>query len=601
MHKKLSFLILIIILAGSFILRSSGINYGLPLHLHPDEWSQIEPALKMFNWDLNPHVFYYPSFLVYFLFIIFKILNALIPAFFKITASKSVFYLTGRFVSAVFGTLNVLVIYFIGKKLFDRRVALASAFFFSIFSSHIISSHYAIVDIPLTLFICATIYFCIAIIEEDSLKYFILAGIMGGLSSSTKYTALLLIVVIYGSFLVVQYSRLQKIQYDLKKEKTGFYLILTLGIFFLGVSLFLASSQAFYIFGKVFSYKDRIEKGDLGYYFIEKVRFAFCGVGIIFLLLSFLVRYFTPFKKLIYITYLNKKIIYSALIFVIIFFIISPYILFDFTSFFRDFKFALKVTALGFYENKLWVSENFPPSFISYLRMLTGGGGLIFFIFFILGAIVSLNRKNFIPVSWIVIYFLMVSNWKVSMGRFVLPVLPFAAIYCAAFIFFSADKLSLIIRRNKTGGWIVSERLGEIFALLIIITCSIVPFRNSIAAVKPFHEGSTLVEGFRWIENNIREKSKIVLMGDAPDLTLSDRDYLIFKHFKQKFLEEDMGSDYLKKNAVDYLVTGVYKYNEKEVTLKLRPENYSKLIKEIRPDKSLKGPIIKIYEFKKKE
>ncbi|OGL54605.1 MAG: hypothetical protein A3C43_08195 [Candidatus Schekmanbacteria bacterium RIFCSPHIGHO2_02_FULL_38_11] len=62
-----------------------------------------------------------------------------------------------------------------------------------------------------------------------------------------------------------------------------------------------------------------------------------------------------------------------------------------------------------------------------------------------------------------------------------------------------------------------------------------------------------------------------------------------------------MGSDYLKKNAVDYLVTGVYKYNEKEVTLKLRPENYSKLIKEIRPDKSLKGPIIKIYEFKKKE
>ena len=62
-----------------------------------------------------------------------------------------------------------------------------------------------------------------------------------------------------------------------------------------------------------------------------------------------------------------------------------------------------------------------------------------------------------------------------------------------------------------------------------------------------------------------------------------------------------MESDYLKKNAIDYLVIGVYKYNEKEVTSSLRPGNYSELIKEIRPDESLKGPIIKIYELKKKD
>ena len=597
MHKKLSLLILIIIIAGSFILRSSGINYGLPLHLHPDEWTQIEPALKMFNWDLNPHVFYYPSFLIYFLFIIFKTLNALLPVFFKITASKSIFYLTGRLVSAVFGTLTVLSVYFIGKKLFDERIALASAFFFSIFSSHIISSHYAIVDIPVTFFICTAIYFCIAITEDDSLKNFILAGVMGGLSSSVKYTALLLIFLIYGSFLAGQYSRLQKIGNDLKKEKTGFYLLLTLGIIFLGISFFLASSQVFNIFEKVFSYKGRIEKGDLGYYFIGKVISFFGGAGVIFLLLSFPVRYFTTFKKLIYITYLNKKIIFSFLVFAVTFFIISPYILLDFTSFFRDFKFALKVTALGFYENKFWVSGDFPPSFISYLRMLTGEG-LIFFIFFILGGIVSWNRKNFIPVSWIVIYFLMISNWKVSMGRFLLPILPFTAIYCAAFIFFITGKLSLAIRKNTIAKKIVLERAEKTFALLIIIACSIVPFKNSIAAVKLFREGSTLVKGFSWIENNIKEKSKIVLIGDAPDLKLSDRDYLILL---QKPLKENIGPDYFKKTTIDYLVIGVYKYNEKEVTSGLRPGNYSELIKEIRPDESFKGPIIKVYKFKKKE
>ena len=90
----------------------------------------------------------------------------------------------------------------------------------------------------------------------------------------------------------------------------------------------------------------------------------------------------------------------------------------------------------------------------------------------------------------------------------------------------------------------------------------------------------------------------MALIGDAPDLKLSDKGYLIFQ---QKSLKKDMGFDCLKKNTVDYLVIGVYKYNEKNVTSRLIPGNYSELIKEIRPDESLKGPIIKIYELKKKD
>src|SRR4030067_1738176 len=237
--------LLSIILALSFILRVYGINYGLPLHLHPDEWSQIEPSLKMFNWDLNPHVFYYPSFLTYFLFIIFKILNFLSPDVFKVTASNEIFYFAGRFLSVIFGVFTVLTVYLLGVKLFDRKVALTSAFFFSISPLHVRSSHYSIVDIPMLLFICWTIYFCLSIAKENSFKNYFLAGFAGGIASSTKYTAFLLIFIIYLACLIHEYTNLKENGSILKTDKKRLLLILSLGIFFLVAGFLISSQQLF--------------------------------------------------------------------------------------------------------------------------------------------------------------------------------------------------------------------------------------------------------------------------------------------------------------------------------------------------------------------
>ena len=593
MPKKLYFFLLSLILALSFILRVYGINYGLPLHLHPDEWSQIEPSLRMFNWDLNPHVFYYPSFLIYFLFIIFKMLNSLSPDVFKITASNEIFYFTGRFLSAIFGVFTVLTVYFLGVKLFDRKVALTSAFFFSISPFHIQSSHYSIVDTPMLLFICLTIYFCISIAKENRFKNFVLAGLAGGIASSTKYTAFLLIFIIYLAYLIHEYANFQEKGAVLKTDKKKLLLILSVSIFFLLACFLISSQPVFDNIQKYFSYKGKIEKGDLGYYVIEKIKFIFFLAGIFFLSIFFTIKYFdcSPLRKLLYINYLDKKIIFCIIIFITVLLLISPYMILDSKSSFRDIKFAFKVSALGYYENKLWTPVESQSSFMSYLETLISGNGLLLFIVSILGFITLMSKINLIPVFWTVIYFLCISSWKVSMSRFLLPVLPFMAIYSSGFIFYLTERLETIFSRIKNRQIFISENMKRLFAILLISVCSIVPFRNSAAIVKSFNEGSTLLESFNWIEKNMKEGSRILLIGDVPDLKLSDKKYMLR-------IERSLttGSGYLEKEDADYVVIGFYKYNEAKVSLSLKLNNKLKLIEEIKPDEFKSGPIIRIYK-----
>jgi hypothetical protein len=57
-------------------LRLIGIDFGLPLQLHPDEWSQVEIARGMLGGDLNPHFFRYSSLTIYQLFVLDGALRA---------------------------------------------------------------------------------------------------------------------------------------------------------------------------------------------------------------------------------------------------------------------------------------------------------------------------------------------------------------------------------------------------------------------------------------------------------------------------------------------------------------------------------------------
>ena len=62
---------LLLILAAAFLLRATGINFGLPYLYHQDEPIVVNHALAYGAGDFNPHFFKLPPLLSYLLFIVY--------------------------------------------------------------------------------------------------------------------------------------------------------------------------------------------------------------------------------------------------------------------------------------------------------------------------------------------------------------------------------------------------------------------------------------------------------------------------------------------------------------------------------------------------
>ncbi|MFH1565741.1 MAG: phospholipid carrier-dependent glycosyltransferase [bacterium] len=205
MKKSKVFLWLILILG--FILRIYGISFGFPFFLHPDETKIVEPALTMaFNIkdaDFNPHFFYYPHFLMYFLVIVIQCIKVvLIPFGLFNSLSKETFYFIARLCTVIFGTASVYLTYLIGKRVslkgYEEKIGLLSALFLSTAFLHVRNSHYYTGDVPATFFILLSFLFFLMGIRSQKgrvLFKFILAGFFCGIGISTKYYPALLLIL----------------------------------------------------------------------------------------------------------------------------------------------------------------------------------------------------------------------------------------------------------------------------------------------------------------------------------------------------------------------------------------------------------------------
>src|SRR3989344_3209364 len=71
-----------------------------------------------------------------------------------------------RFASILFGALSIILVYLIGKKLFNERVALLSAFILTFSSYHVIMS-LAEMDTSMMFFVLFSIYFLIRALKEE--------------------------------------------------------------------------------------------------------------------------------------------------------------------------------------------------------------------------------------------------------------------------------------------------------------------------------------------------------------------------------------------------------------------------------------------------
>ena len=196
------FLLLVIIMVGAF-LRFYGINWDQNSHLHPDERAivmaviplEFPKTLSRFfspesTW--NPHFFAYGNFPFYLL----KISSIALSFFNQYFSSYNGITILGRFFSAAFDSLTILIIFLLGKSLGGKKAGLLGAFFYSVSVLPIQVSHFYAVDTILTFFITLTIYFLISFHKKPTIQRALLIGVFFGVSLATKISASVLISAI---------------------------------------------------------------------------------------------------------------------------------------------------------------------------------------------------------------------------------------------------------------------------------------------------------------------------------------------------------------------------------------------------------------------
>lgn len=207
-----NFVLIAILLAALFI-RVIGVNPGYPPY-HPDEPMSYGSAINMVtNGNLDPKRYDYPAgvpLIHWFLYRTFFLPVSLLKIFFPhprvfLTALrignrffaefsepifghreiKALFW--SRYITAFLGTFCVFLTYLIAKRLFKKTAALVSAFLLAFNFRHVLSSHFALSDIPNNFFALLAVYSCLLLLEKNSRRNYLLSGITCALYLSMKY------------------------------------------------------------------------------------------------------------------------------------------------------------------------------------------------------------------------------------------------------------------------------------------------------------------------------------------------------------------------------------------------------------------------------
>lgn len=201
LNRWLTAILLLAILAGGSYLRYVGLDWDVEQHLHPDErfLTMVESSLlpvpnlrEYFDTSsstLNPnnqgHGFYVygtlPIFMVRYL-----------AEWLGYNGYGSV-YLVGRSLSAAMDLLSVALVFFIGARLFNRKVGLLAAAFSSFAVLQIQQSHFFTVDTFATLFTLLAVYFAVEVVtagtEKVNLSSYLLFGVALGMAVASKINA----------------------------------------------------------------------------------------------------------------------------------------------------------------------------------------------------------------------------------------------------------------------------------------------------------------------------------------------------------------------------------------------------------------------------
>jgi 4-amino-4-deoxy-L-arabinose transferase-like glycosyltransferase len=193
---------LLAILLLALAIRLWGIGNGLPHVFQPHEHWEFNRALRLAagGIDLDPRTihkggYFYllaVEFGVYFLILRAANLVTSVSDFaIAIVRDPTSLWLIGRATTALLGTLTVLLVGVLGRRLDAKAAGLAGAFLLALAPLHVTSSRFVTVDVPMTLLVTAAL--AVLLLRSD-LRRFPVATLLAALAVATKFIAAILAV-----------------------------------------------------------------------------------------------------------------------------------------------------------------------------------------------------------------------------------------------------------------------------------------------------------------------------------------------------------------------------------------------------------------------
>lgn len=204
-HRRGHRLLLGLVLLGAAALRLFNLDWDGGHLYHPDErhilmvtdrlaWPPDLALLLTPESPLNPKSFAYGSLVFYLLRAVTSLLGTLGDLGGPLAGLRDLdsllgMRLVGRTLSALFDTGTVLVVYLLGRTLYDRWAGLLAAALVGLATLHIQLAHFYASDTPLTFFLTTTLLHWALFLRTGRRRWALLAGLTTGLALATKVSA----------------------------------------------------------------------------------------------------------------------------------------------------------------------------------------------------------------------------------------------------------------------------------------------------------------------------------------------------------------------------------------------------------------------------
>ena len=192
-----------------------GLGWQLPWQFHPDEGHYTWKAIDLMSQEtLNPKYFRNPSLFTYVLLAEYRLLGFQPPKLDEQAATADGLFrppsgvaYVGRLTSALMGVLHVLAISWIGWRALGPWTGVLGALFLALAFIHVRDSHYATNDVPSVLLLTLSVGASLSLLRRPTVAAYLLAGMFGGLATSTKYNAGLFVVPLLVAHGIVVWQR----------------------------------------------------------------------------------------------------------------------------------------------------------------------------------------------------------------------------------------------------------------------------------------------------------------------------------------------------------------------------------------------------------